>query len=128
VKLLLDTHVILWALAEPRRLAEPARLAIIDGAHEVAVSAVSVWEIAIKQSLGKLDLPGPVDPWLIAAVESLGATWLSIDAVDAAAVARLPAHHRDPFDRMLVAQAQRGYTLVSHDRRFAAYGIAVLWA
>jgi PIN domain nuclease of toxin-antitoxin system len=118
----------LWALTEPKRLAAAARSAIEDGAHDVVVSAVSVWEIAIKQSIGKLDLPEPVDTWLFDAVTDLSPTWLSIEPIDAAAVARLPSHHRDPFDRMLVAQAQRGFTLVTHDRRFAAYGVSVLWA
>jgi PIN domain nuclease of toxin-antitoxin system len=128
VKLLLDTHVLLWALAEPDRLSDSARRALEGGEHELVVSAASVWEIAIKQSLGKLELPGPVDSWLLDAVEELDATWLAIEPADAAAVARLPDHHRDPFDRMLVAQAQRGFTLVTHDRRLSAYPISVLWA
>ena len=128
MKLLLDTHVLLWALADPDRLSEAARRAVADGEHDVVVSAATVWEIAIKHSLGKLVLPGPVDSWLLDAVEELDARWLAIEAADAAAVARLPTHHRDPFDRMLVAQAQRGFTLVTHDRAFAAYPISVLWA
>jgi PIN domain nuclease of toxin-antitoxin system len=128
VKLLLDTHVLLWALADPDRLPAPIRRAIADGANEVAVSAASVWEIAIKQPLGKIELPGPVDPWLLQAVEDLDAVWLPIEPRDAAAVARLAPHHRDPFDRMLVVHAQRGYTLVTHDRRFNDYGVALMRA
>ncbi len=128
MKLLLDTHVLLWALADPDRMTEDARRALTSREHELLVSAASIWEIAIKQSLGKLKLPGPVDSWLLDAVEDLDVTWLAVEPVDAAAVVRLPPHHRDPFDRLLIAQAQRGFTLVTHDRRFAAYSVAVLWA
>lgn len=127
MRLLLDTHVVLWALGDPDRLGEAAREAIVDPGNELGVSAVTAWEIAIKRPLGKLTLPGGVADWLLPAVEELGATWLPISPHEAAAVELLPLHHRDPFDRMLVAQAMAGsWTIDSADAVFGEYPTPLL--
>jgi PIN domain nuclease of toxin-antitoxin system len=123
VRLLLDTHVFLWWRERSPRLEEEA-LRAIAGADVVLVSAASAWEIAIKSALGKLRLPGPLEP----AVEESGFSRLPIEFRHAAAVEALPPHHGDPFDRMLIAQALvEGLTLVTHDRHFDPYRVPVLW-
>ena len=127
MRLLLDTHVVLWALGDPDRLAPVARAAIADATVELAVSTATVWELAIKVGLGKLRLPGSVAQWFVPAVVELGAQWLEVSAIEAAAVETLPTHHRDPFDRLLIVQALAGgWTLVTADAAFAGYGVPVL--
>lgn len=101
MKVLLDTHVFLWAVAASRRLSAGTRALIAD-ADEVNVSAASIWEIAIKAGLGRIK-GDPKD--LVDAIERSGFVELPVTAIHAASVARLPQHHRDPFDRLLVAQA-----------------------
>lgn len=129
MELLLDTHVLLWALSDPGRLASGTREAVADTRNRVVISAVTAWELAIKQSLGKLELPGPVEGWLPSAATSLGVAWIDISPADAMAVRALPHHHSDPFDRLLIVQAAgRGLTLVSHDRAMASYDVNLLWA
>lgn len=123
--LLIDAHALLWALGPQVELADDARGALVDPANEVLVSAASVWEIAIKRALGKLRAPQGI----VAAVEALGFSILPITGADAERAGALPAHHRDPFDRMLVAQAMRlDATIVSRDRAFDRYGTPVLRA
>ena len=107
MRLLLDTHVLLWWLADDRRLKALERRAIADRDALVYVSAVTVWEIAIKRNLGRLDL--------------------DVELLEQELLSALPHHHEDPFDRMLVAQAQtEGLTLVSHDKAFKDYDVALL--
>lgn len=127
MRLLLDTHVLMWALSHPDRLPPAVRKAIGDPANSVVVSAVSAWEIALKQSIGKLDLPGRAEAWLPMAVEKSGFEWIDVTHEDALGVRALPWHHKDPFDRLLVAQTMGGYTLVTHDERIRSYGVPVLW-
>ena len=127
MKLLLDTHVVLWALLDPSRLTPKSSNAIIDPANDVFVSAVNAWEVAVKQSLGKLKLPGPAHVWLPYACSKAEYEWISIGPDDALRVGRLPWHHRDPFDRLLVAQAAAGFTLVTHDQRMGDYNVPILW-
>jgi PIN domain nuclease of toxin-antitoxin system len=123
VILLLDAHALLWWLADDPTLAGGARAAIRDPSNDVLVSASSVWEIEIKRALGKLTAPDGV----VEAIEAAGFDALPITAADAATAGRLPSHHRDPFDRMLVAQAGRLEALiVSRDRSFAPYDVEVL--
>ena len=124
-RLLLDTNVVLWLLLGDRtRVSEKAVTALEDEENEVALSAASVWEIAIKRSLGRLTI---ADHWA-AALRRLGFDPMPVTAVHAEAVERLPWHHRDPFDRLLVAQASvERRALVSADRGLAAYGIDLLW-
>lgn len=123
LRLLLDTHVLLWALAGDPRLSGPVRSQIIDGSTEVAVSAASAWEIAIKVALGKLVAPDDLET----ALGQARFRPLPISIKHALAAGALPRHHDDPFDRVLVAQAGvDGYQLVSADPRMAAYDIVVL--
>jgi PIN domain nuclease of toxin-antitoxin system len=123
VILLLDAHAVLWWLADDPVLAERARSAIADPASDVLVSAATVWEIGIKRALGKLEAPDD----LLQAIEGSGFDGLPVTLADADAAAGLPPHHRDPFDRMLVAQAARlGAVIVSRDAAFERYDCDVL--
>ena len=123
MKLLLDTHVVLWWRAKSRSLSAPAHRAIAR-ADVVFVSAASAWEVAIKVSLGKLRIPGP----FVDAVEQSEFRQLPISFEHAAAVATVGSHHTDPFDRMLVAQARiEGLTLVTHDEAFRPYDVPTVW-
>lgn len=122
--LLLDTQVVLWAWSDARRLTPTAWAAIADPDRRIVVSAVSLWEIAIKRSLGKLIAPVNLGARLVAN----GAQLLEIAPKHAEAVGELPWHHRDPFDRLLVAQALiEGMTIVSCDAELARYGVTVVW-
>jgi PIN domain nuclease of toxin-antitoxin system len=104
MRLLLDTHILLWALSTPRRLGKEARAAIEDVDNDVLFSTASIWEIAIKASLKKRDFQIAAGEIPTIAIES-GFTELPVHATAAAYTAKLPAHHRDPFDRLLIAQA-----------------------
>jgi PIN domain nuclease of toxin-antitoxin system len=104
MRILLDTHLLLWALGAPARLPAAAREAILDAANEVLFSAASIWEIAIKAGLGRADFrANPVE--IARAAVASGIDELPVRAQHAALTAQLPRHHRDPFDRLLVAQA-----------------------
>jgi len=125
MKLLLDTHVLLWWLSDNATLTEKARGWIGDPENTIFVSAVSLWEIWLKQSLGKLRLPPDFEEKL--AAESFEN--LPLTAAHAREVAFLPWHHRDPFDRMLIAQAKvAALRLLTADEAVAAYGEVVLRA
>jgi PIN domain nuclease of toxin-antitoxin system len=127
VNLLLDTQALLWWKAGNRTLGRRARRAIETGAGTVRVSAASAWEIAIKTRTGRLTLAEPLDTWLPDQLERDGFLMLNVTVPHAVAVAFLPDHHHDPFDRMLVAQARaEGLTLVTSDAVFDAYGVPVL--
>jgi PIN domain nuclease of toxin-antitoxin system len=127
LKLLLDTHVVIWAATDPARLNAAARDAIENGANEALVSSVVAWEIAIKQSLGKLELVRPAEVWLPDVLRRTGFEAIPVELGAALRVRALPWHHRDPFDRLLAAQALEGsYTVVTHDEVFESYGVAVL--
>ncbi|TME11956.1 MAG: type II toxin-antitoxin system VapC family toxin [Chloroflexi bacterium] len=123
--LLLDAHALLWWMTDHPTLASPAHAAIDDPGNAVLVSAAVVWELAIKRASGKLGVPADIP----SAIERVGFSTLPITLQDAEAAAALPAHHRDPFDRMLVSQAQRvGGVIVTRDSAFASYGVEVLTA
>jgi len=123
MKLLLDTHILLHALTEPERLARARSDAIENPANAVFVSAVSIAEIAIKVSIGKLQ----VDVDLLSAVEDAGFEWLDFGPREAMRLAELPLHHRDPFDRMLVVQSQAyDLALVTDDGKLADYDCRIL--
>ncbi|MDQ6727625.1 MAG: type II toxin-antitoxin system VapC family toxin [Actinomycetota bacterium] len=123
MKILLDTHVLLWWLADDEHLPTLAALIIADPDTEVVVSAASAWEISIKQAAGRLDAPED----LLDAVAANDFGTLPISADHAMAAGHLPTHHADPFDRMLIAQAQiEDLTLVSVDRRFSEYEVELL--
>lgn len=123
-----DTHVLLWLAYQPEQLSARARAALGDSSiTAVFFSLASIWEIAIKQSINKLRLPVPLGDF-VADLRKAGFRYLPIDAPDAFRIAELPLHHRDPFDRMLVAQAQqRELGLISGDPMLAPYGVDVLW-
>lgn len=123
MKVLLDTHILLWWLADDEQLPAPAAATIADPDTEVLVSAASAWEISIKQAAGQLDAPED----LLDAVAANYFETLPITADHAVAAGRLPAHHADPFDRMLIAQGQiEDLTVVSADRRFSEYEVELL--
>jgi PIN domain nuclease of toxin-antitoxin system len=122
--LLVDTHAVLWWLADDPVLPEAARAALADPGHELLVSAASLWEVAIKRATGRLEAPDEL-PELIA---EEGFAWLSVSARHAWEAGGLPFHHRDPFDRLLIAQARvESLAVVTGDPRFGAYGVPVLW-
>jgi len=123
MNLLLDSHTLLWALHDPARVRRAAVEAIRDPGRAVFFSAASAWELEIKAAKGKLTLP---DHWLVAAAET-GFLHLPVTAAEARASARLPWHHTDPFDRVLVAQAQaHGLTIATRDPLLRPYGVPLL--
>jgi PIN domain nuclease of toxin-antitoxin system len=123
MRLLLDTHVFLWWLADSARLGADTRK-LIAHADAVQISAASAWEVAIKMGLGRLRLDDPI----AALIERDGFEELPITIAHAAELLLLPHHHGDPFDRMLVAQARvEGLTLVSHDRQLKPYQVTIAW-
>jgi PIN domain nuclease of toxin-antitoxin system len=120
---LIDTHVLIWLDQKPERLSDHILGLLRDPRHVVYCSAVSLWEIAIKQSLGKLLVQQPLPKML----EQYELEDLPVTAQDAEATRVLPLHHRDPFDRMLIAQAMtRNLVLVSGERQMLAYEVAIL--
>ncbi len=121
---LLDTHTLIWALEDSDRLSSAARAILDDAGNVVLASAVSGWEIAIKQASGRLDVPDNLEE----AIEAAGFIKRSITFADARRIRALPAHHRDPFDRMLVAQAlEDGIPIITRDPVFARYPVHVIW-
>ena len=123
MKLLLDAHALLWWLSGDSRLGRRARAAIVDPSNFVFVSAATAWEIAVKRALGKLGAPGDIDDWLV----QNNFRPLPIQIAEAVAAAELPLHHRDPFDRLLVAQARMGgMTIVTIDANISKYDVPVL--
>jgi PIN domain nuclease of toxin-antitoxin system len=125
VRLLLDTHVLLWALGDPDEIEPTARSAIVAPENRVLVSAASTWEIAIKGALGKLKVPADLPQQL----EAEGFEPLPITIEHTLKAGALPRHHADPFDRMLVAQAElEDLTIVTRDERIARYAVPTLSA
>ena len=123
MKLLLDTHVFLWWLSDPKLLTSAAANAIADPNNRVLISVAVLWEIAIKRAIGKLN--APID--LQQDVGRAGFDLLPIEVIHVEKTEQLPQHHRDPFDRMLVAQAMvEGATLVTRDPNISLYGVPVL--
>jgi PIN domain nuclease of toxin-antitoxin system len=123
-RLLVDTHALLWWLTDDPALSAAARAAVADPANEPLVSTACVWEIAIKRSLGKLTAPDDL-PERIA---DAGFAWLPISAEHAWRVRDLPKHHRDPFDRVLVAQALiERVPIITANPNFGEYGVEVRW-
>ena len=128
MRLLLDTHAFLWWVAGSSELSRRARSAIADGKNECLVSLASAWEIAIKVSLGKLRIEAQLDRFLPEQLASNGFQPLAIDLRHVSRVARLPFHHRDPFDRLLAAQAlEERVALVSGDPVFSRYSVKRVW-
>ncbi|MDZ4259995.1 MAG: type II toxin-antitoxin system VapC family toxin [Gemmatimonadales bacterium] len=127
MRVLLDTQVWLWMLAAPDRLSSQSRALLVAAENELLLSAASAWEIAIKHGLGKLQLPESPAKYIPRMVVHTSVTPLPIHHRHALHVAELPEHHRDPFDRLLVAQAQvEGVPIMSADRHFRQYDVEVL--
>ena len=128
MRLLLDTHAFLWWLAGNRRLSPAARRAVDDTSNDVVVSAATAWEIAAKHRVGKLPEAEAVALDVTGSIASQGFDELAITVEDAERAGRLPGSHRDPFDRMLIAQAlAHNLTVVSIDVVFDGYGVSRLW-
>jgi PIN domain nuclease of toxin-antitoxin system len=126
LKLLLDTHVFIWLQREPERLGERIGL-LEDLDNDLLVSAVLAWEIAIKHQLGRLQLPEPPQTYVPERVRAIKAESVPIEQAHALAVASLPALHRDPFDRLLIAQARSlGVPILTADQAIAAYPVETL--
>jgi len=128
VRLLLDTHAFLWWVGDDLRLSRAARRAIADAKNECLLSAASGWEIAIKVRLGKLGLSGKIERFIPEQMTANSIRELPIEIRHATRVASLPFHHRDPFDRLLAAQAlTEELAIVSRDAIFKEYGITRIW-
>lgn len=124
-RFLLDTHALLWWMAEPQRLDGRAHEAIADPSNEVFVSSINAWEIAVKHALGKLQAPDNLE----ASIKKQGFTPLALTFRHAEQAGTLPPHHGDPFDRMLVAQAQiEGLIVVTRDRHISHYDVPTMAA
>jgi len=128
MRILLDTHALVWWATGDRRLSRKARVAIADPDTEVFISIASAWEIQIKATLMKLTLNESVDALYRSLIIDQGFRMIGIELSDIDQLSTLPPHHRDPFDRMLVAQSLRGsFTLVTKDSVVSSYGAPTLW-
>lgn len=128
MRILLDTHAIVWWATGDRRMSRKARVTIADPDTEVFISIASAWEIQIKATLDKLTLNESVDALYRSLIIDQGFRMIGIELSDIARLSTLPPHHRDPFDRILVAQALRGsFTLVTKDAVVSSYGAPALW-
>lgn len=129
MRILLDTECWLWSLAEPDRLNKRAQSLIADRENSLYLSAASSWEIATKYRLGKLPLPEPPERYVPSRMQAQGIESLAIEHAHALRVAALPLHHRDPFDRLLVAQAQvEGLALLTADPLLRKYKVRLIGA
>jgi len=128
MRALLDTHAFLWWIADDPRLSPRVREVIGDGSNELFLSAASGWEMAIKMRLGKLQLSGEIEPFVLGQLKVNAIQPLAVQMVHALHVYTLPEHHRDPFDRLLVAQAQvEDMPIITADPQIALYPVAVMW-
>ena len=128
MRLIIDTHTFLWAAEDISQLSKTSRDLVRDGSHELWLSSASVWEIAIKVSLGKLKLSSTFETFIPLQLALNRVETLEANLQHYALVARLPLHHRDPFDRLIIAQAMaEGVPVVSIDDKFDAYGVTRLW-
>ena len=129
MRLLLDTQSWLWMISRPERLSSSTRSMLGSQEHELLLSAVSSWEIAIKYSRGRLPLPRPASEYVPACMERTGVRGLAVEHAHALAVWSLPRHHGDPFDRLLIAQAiVERLTIVTADTQFSRYDVDVVEA
>lgn len=127
MNLLIDTHILIWLLAGTSHLPSDIQTTLANRRNTVFLSAASTWEIAIKVGLGRLDLPPQLDAWLPAELDAAGLRLLPINLGHTLGVEALPPHHRDPFDRLLIAQAVAdGLTIVTADRVFGLYDVPLI--
>jgi len=128
MKVLLDTHALLWLMTDDDRLSETARQTFLDSENRLFFSAASFWEICIKMSIGKLSLKNGWHQTIEREMAVNAIQWLSIEMPHCVEVTKLPFHHRDPFDRLLVAQALvEDMQLLSRDSRLSDYAIERIW-
>lgn len=128
MKVLLDTHALLWLITDDDRLSETARGIFLDPENILFFSAASLWEISIKQSFGKISLKSGWIQTIHHEMEANAIYWLPIEMSHCAEVTELPFHHRDPFDRMLIAQAiVEEMQLLSRDQKLSSYPIKRIW-
>jgi len=128
MRLLLDTHALIWAATLDERLSSKARKLLLDNDNELFLSTASIWEMAIKTGLGKLILKQPIEQTINEQIQINGLQILNIEPAHALAVASLPWHHRDPFDRLLICQSQlEKLTILSCDSAMDAYGVERIW-
>lgn len=128
MRLMLDTHAFIWLDEVPEKLSDNALAACRDATNTLHLSLASLWEMQIKIKTGKLALQDPLEELIRRHQSQNGLTLETIDLPDILFLDTLPLHHRDPFDRMIIAQTmQRGFHLVTVDEQFAAYGVPVLW-
>ena len=128
MKLLLDTHVFLWLNDDPKRLSKTVQALCSSGAHEFYLSMASPWEMQIKSQLDKLSLAMPIEDLVNRNILENNLKLLPIELVHISYLKQLSQHHKDPFDRMIIAQAMlEGMTIVSMDQAFSTYSVPVLW-
>ena len=128
MKLLLDTHTFLWFVLNDPSLSLIARDLIIDSLNEICLSPATHWEIAIKISIGKYQLPGPFESWINTQIQTNDVQILPIEVARTALVTTLPFHHKDPFDRLLISQSLvEKVSIISIDGIFDSYGVSRLW-
>jgi PIN domain nuclease of toxin-antitoxin system len=128
VRALLDTHAFLWWTVDDPRLSQDARTLIEDASNELYLSVASAWELAIKVGLGRVETPAPIDEFLPDSLARNGVQALAIELPHALRVARLPSIHGDPFDRLIVAQAQiEGLPILTADPAIDRYDVDTIW-
>jgi PIN domain nuclease of toxin-antitoxin system len=128
MKLLLDTHAFLWFVLNDPSLSPIARDLIIDPLNEILLSPATHWEIAIKISIGKYQLPGPFESWINTQIQTNDFQILPIEVAHTALITTLPFHHKDPFDRLLISQSlAEKISVISTDGIFDVYGVSRLW-
>lgn len=129
MQILIDTHAVVWWCLQPHRISQRARETVMDPEVHGYISDVSMWELAIKLGIGKVELPVGLHPFMVHSYSDLGyAVPLPIRQFHLLGVEALPQHHRDPFDRLLVAQAKHeNLAILSADPRFDAYGVERIW-
>jgi PIN domain nuclease of toxin-antitoxin system len=128
VRLLLDTHTLIWSIEDLTRLSAPALAAIQDPANDRVMSAATIWELSIKVGQGRIALSLPYRQWMGRAIADLKLTILPVTVEYADRQSTLPPHHKDPFDRLMIAQALvEGIPIISVDAAFDPYGVTRIW-
>jgi len=128
MKVLLDTHAFLWAITEDARLSEPARQIFLSGANQLFLSVASLWEIVVKVQIGKLPLPKRTDQYLLDQLSRNAVQTLPVQASHVLRLFKLPHHHSDPFDRVLIAQSQaEGLPILTADPLIRKYPVKTMW-
>lgn len=128
MRLLLDSHTLIWAVDDPSKVTLTVMVLLQNAANELLLSTATIWEIAIKVAKGNLPLSLPYRPWMDKAIADLDLTILPITLDHAERQIGLPFHHRDPFDRLIIAQSlAENMAVVSADKAFDAYGVTRLW-